>query len=147
MGGLTRLIGKTVAVDSPAIIYYVEENATFLPLVLPFFEAVRRGDISVVTSAITMTEVLVHPFKHGNANLVAEFRQLFVNTRHFQTVSVTPEIAEIAARLRADHAIRTPDALHAATAIHYNADCFLTNDDHLKALPKPSVMMIPELAQ
>ncbi len=41
MGGLTRLMGKVVALDSPAIIYYVEENPTFLPLVRPFFEAVR----------------------------------------------------------------------------------------------------------
>ncbi len=146
MGGLTQLMGKVVALDSPAIIYYVEENSTFLPLVRPFFEAVRRGEISVVTSAITMTEVLVHPFKHGDTDLATQFRRLFVNTRHFQTVSVTPEIAEIAARLRADHGIRTPDALHAATAIHHKADYFLTNaDDQLKVLSRPSVMMIPEL--
>ncbi len=146
MGGLTQLMGKTVALDSPAIIYYVEESSTFLPLIRPFFEAVRRGEISVVTSAITMTEVLVHPFKHGNTDLAAEFRRLFLGTRHFQTVSVTPEIAEIAARLRADHGIRTPDALHAATAIQCDAEYLLTNDDHLKSISKPKVMMIPELA-
>ncbi len=146
MGGLMRLMGKLVALDSPAIIYYVEEKSTFLPLVQPFFEAVRRGEISVVTSAITMTEVLVHPFKQGNTDLAAEFMQLFLNTRHFKTVSVTPAIAEIAARLRADYGIRTPDALHAATAIQCNADYLLTNDDQLKMLSKPRVMMIPELA-
>ncbi len=145
MGGLTRLSGKVVAVDSPAIIYYVEENPTFLPMVRPFFEAVRRGEISVITSAITMTEVLVHPLKRGKTSLVDEFRNLFLNVRHVQTISVSPEIAEVAAKLRADHGIRTPDAIHAATAIQCNADFFLTNDDQLKVLTKPSVVMIPEL--
>ncbi len=147
MGGLTRLSGKVVAVDSPAIIYYVEENPTFSPMVVPFFEAVRRGEISVITSAITMTEVLVHPLKHGKTSLVEEFRNLFLNVRHIQTISVSPEIAEIAAKLRADHGIRTPDAIHAATAIQSNADFFLTNDDQLKVLLKPNVMMIRDLVE
>ncbi len=146
MGGLTRLVGKTVALDAPAIIYYIEENPIFFPMVRPFFEAVRCGEISVVTSAITLTEVLVHPLQRGNTDLVVEFKKLFLSTRHFQTISVTPEIAEIAATIRADYGIRTPDALHAATALHCDADVFLTNDNQLTILSKPTIMLIPELA-
>lgn len=145
MGALTHMMGKTVALDAMTIIYFVEEHPDFYPLLEPFFLAVDRGDISVVISAIALTEVLVHPLKNGDTALANRFRELFLDTDEIRTIAVTPEIAEIAAKLRADHSIRTPDAIHAATAIHCNADFFLTNDDQLKVLSKPSVIMIPEL--
>ena len=37
-------------------------------------------------------------------------------------------IADLAARIRALHRLRTPDALQAATAIHVGATAMLTND-------------------
>jgi predicted nucleic acid-binding protein len=37
------------------------------------------------------------------------------------------EIADLAARLRAFHRLRTPDALHAATALHTQATGLITN--------------------
>jgi predicted nucleic acid-binding protein len=38
------------------------------------------------------------------------------------------EIADIAARLRALHRLRTPDALHAATAVYAQVTGLITND-------------------
>jgi predicted nucleic acid-binding protein len=38
------------------------------------------------------------------------------------------EIADLAARLRAFHRLRTPDAFHAATALHTQATGLITND-------------------
>jgi len=146
MGFLTHLVGKTVALDSAPLIYFVEGHPTFFQIVKPFFEAVQRGDISVTISAIAITEVLVHPMKQGNVALVDEFREMFLGADYFRTIPVIPEIAEIAAGLRATHGIRTPDALHAATAIYCNADFLLTNDAHFNVLPKPTVLMLSDLS-
>jgi predicted nucleic acid-binding protein len=38
------------------------------------------------------------------------------------------KIADLAARIRAQHRLRTPDALEAATAAHAGATGFITND-------------------
>jgi len=38
------------------------------------------------------------------------------------------ETADLAARLRADYRLRTPDALQAATALRAHATGFVTND-------------------
>ena len=147
MGWLKRLAGRTVALDSAPLIYFVERHSAFHARIRPFFQALQRGDFEVVASAIAVTEVLVHPLKHDNIALADEFRKIFMDTNNFQTISITPEIAETAARVRATHGIRTPDALHIATAIHCKADFFLTNDERLAVLSPPTVMTLSDLTE
>jgi len=60
MEWLKALRGTIVGLDTAPLIYFIEENPSYLPRVRPFFEAIDRGDIQVVTSVLTLTEVLVH---------------------------------------------------------------------------------------
>ncbi len=145
MGWIDRLRGKIVGLDSAPLIYYIEENPAFLSLVDPFFHAMTRGDFEVVTSTMTVAEVMVHPFRRGDAGLIEMYRDILQNAAHLRTVPVTADIAEIAARLRAWHKIRTPDAVQIATAIAAKADFFLTNDDGLPALPRPTVLVLGDV--
>ena len=147
MGWIDRLHGKTVGLDTAPLIYYIEENPAFLPLVDPFFDAMMRGDFEVVTSTMTITEVLVHPIQRSNAALVATYRDILQNADHLRTVPFTADIAETAARLRADHKIRTPDAIQVATAIAMKADFFLTNDFNLSVIANPTVLVLGNLAE
>ena len=56
-------------------------------------------------------------------------------------------MAAQAAALRARHGLRTPDAIHCATAIHAGCDAFLTNDAKLLRLaPELAVCLISEEA-
>ena len=48
------------------IIYFTEENPTYIEAVRHFFEAMEKGDFMVVTSTITLLEVLVHPLRNNN---------------------------------------------------------------------------------
>ena len=41
------------------------------------------------------------------------------------------DVYQTAAQLRAQHGLKTPDALHLATARHHRCDQFWTNDDRL----------------
>ncbi|MFQ6003635.1 MAG: type II toxin-antitoxin system VapC family toxin, partial [Candidatus Zixiibacteriota bacterium] len=63
------------------------------------------------------------------------------------TILLSQDIAEEAARLRAAHNIRTPDAIQMATAIQAGASFFLTNDDRLPALPELSVLVLDKLKE
>ncbi len=58
---------------------------------------------------------------------------------------LTEEIAEEAARLRALHGVKTPDAIQFATAKLAGASWFLTNDGSLPSLPGISVLVVDRL--
>ena len=66
-------------------------------------------------------------------------------TEYVEIIPVTAEIAQLAAKLRADHNLRTPDAIQIATAITCQADFFLTNDARLGRLKQPEVLVLSDL--
>ncbi|MBB5065026.1 PIN domain-containing protein [Granulicella mallensis] len=131
MEWVDRLSGQIVGLDTAPLIYFIEKHPTYLPLVHPFFEAVERGDIQVVTSTLTLTEVLIHPLRQGNRDLALQYSRILLNANHLKTLSVSPSIATEAAHLRARHGFKTPDAIQIASAQHGNATFFLTNDEAL----------------
>ena len=127
MEWLNDLRGKTVGLDTAPLIYFIEENPTYLEVAKLFFEAMDRGDFTVVTSTVTLLEVLVHPLRTNNAELAEEYRDILLNSK-LMTVGVSSTIAEQAARLRAAHNIRTPDAIQISAALNAGATHFFTND-------------------
>jgi len=145
MGWLTALQGKVVGLDTAPLIYLIEEHPVYLDRVRPFFEAMDRGEFAVVTSTVTLLEVLVHPFRHRDAKLAEQYRNILLNARGLTTVSMAPDIAEEAARLRAVYNIRTPDAIQVATALHEGASYLLTNDVRLRPVTELQVLILDEL--
>ena len=135
MGWLEKLYGTTVGLDTAPLIYFVEEHPVYLRILDPFFEAMGRGDIRVVTSTITLTEVLVHPYKRGDRALADQYSLMLLDTKNLETLPVSPEIAAEAARIRAMRGAKTPDAIQLATALTGKATTFLTNDAGIATIP------------
>lgn len=135
MEWLRKLHGMIVGLDSAPLIYYVEERAIYLPLVDPFFEAMEYGDFQVVTSTLTLTEVLVHPYKYGNRSLAQQYSSILLNSRNLKTLPVSAEIAAEAAQLRASYGLKTPDSIQLATARVSGATAFMTNNDRFASIP------------
>ena len=52
MEWLTQLQGQVVGLDSAPLIYFIEENPTYLEMTDAFFEAMVRGEFRVVTSVV-----------------------------------------------------------------------------------------------
>ena len=128
MGWVEDLRGKTVGVDTSPFIFFIEEHPSYAPVVDPFFEAVSRGEIQLVTSTIALLEVLVHPIRHDDEHLAQRYNDILLSSPHISTIAVTPKTSQLAAELRAEHNLKTPDAIHLATALSQNAAAFLTND-------------------
>jgi predicted nucleic acid-binding protein len=116
-----------------------------LPLLLPFFEAVERGDLEVVTSTLTLTEVLVHPYRNGNESLAERYFRMLLNARNLRTIALSPAIAAEAARMRAAYQLKTPDAIQLATAKAERATAFLTNDTALAAIPGLRLVVLEQV--
>lgn len=145
MEWLAQLQGQIVGLDTAPLIYFIEENPNYLNVTDAFFEALFRGEFSVVTSVLTITEVLVYPLRQGNTILAQQYRDILFNAQGLTTIEVFPDIAETAAQLRANYNLRTPDAIQIATAIRGCASFFLTNDARLPSLPGLSVLVLEQL--
>ena len=145
MEWVKRLYGATIGLDTAPLIYFVEEHPVYLPQVDPFFEAMGRGDIEVVTSTLTLLEVLVRPYMRGDRYLVAQYSEMILKTRHLSAIPVSPEIAAEAARIRATHQTATPDSIQLATALVTGATCFLSNDDDLPEIPGLTLVVLKRL--
>jgi predicted nucleic acid-binding protein len=145
MEWIEALRGAIVGLDTAPLIYLIEENPAYLPTIKPFFEAIDRGDFEVITSTLTLAEVLVHPLRRGDHELADQYRHILLHANHVATVSVSDAIAEEAAQLRARHGLRTPDAIQLATATRSGASAFLTNDTRLPALASLRMLVLADL--
>ena len=120
---------RLIALDTSVFIYQLEANARYLPLTDLIFSWLEGPDSKAVTSTITMTELLVQPYRDDSDDQrVDVFYSLLTTFPNLGWIAPKLEIADVAARLRALHRLRTPDALQAATAEHSGATGLITND-------------------
>jgi predicted nucleic acid-binding protein len=101
-----------------------------------------RGD-HIVTSAMTLGEVLVKPTKLGQTSLIEQYDRAIRSTS--VVVSFEPAVAWRYASLRATHTLRSPDAIQLACAAHVGVDLFITNDLKLHKLDVPGIGFIAPL--
>ena len=133
MGRLVWAPGDTVFLDTDAVIYTVERLEPYYQLLLPLWLAANIGEVQVAGSELLLLETMVKPLRQADTNLQAAFRNLLTNTR-FHLIPITRSILAEAASLRANFGLKTPDSIHAASALSEDAAAFLTNDQgHLRA--------------
>jgi predicted nucleic acid-binding protein len=142
--GLREDLGPgPTALDTTAFIYYIEENEVFLPLVAPIFEDVAVGRREVVTSSLTLLEVLVVPFRAGNLALADRYEAYLSRSRGVRLVDIGRAELRTAAQLRALHpAVRTPDALQLAAGLSAGCRAFVTNDRNLPSVAGLKILQL-----
>ncbi|HEX9724769.1 MAG TPA: PIN domain-containing protein [Vicinamibacteria bacterium] len=137
---------RKLGLDTSVFIYAVEGNPRYVALVQPILAWIegRRGQ--AVTSTVTMLELLVQPYRLSDLNRVNQFYALLASYPHLEWVAPTLTVADRAARLRADHNLKTPDAVQAATALVCNATGFISNDPIYKRVAGLELIVLDELA-
>ena len=136
MGSLILPSDGTVYVETPVVIYTVEPHPSYAPLLRPLWQAAQAQSLQIVTSELTLMETLVHPIRNRNSLLQAAYERLLLSTPEVSLLPLTQDVLREAARLRADiPGLRTPDALHAATALIAGCTLFLTNDAGVRRVP------------
>lgn len=134
-----------LGVETSPFIYFVEQHPVYVGRMRDVFRRVDEGNPRIVTSVITLTEILVLPIETGNQAYEQAYREMLLNIETIRLERVSVAIAEQAARLRARYNLRTPDALHIATAITAGCDAFLTNDRALRRADVIRVLVLDEL--
>lgn len=134
MGRLTGGVpdGSRILLDSVSIVYYLERNPTYYAAAAEWMERVNAGRLTAAASALLLAEVLVPAYRAGKLAAARQARAALERIPNLELLDVTPSISEVAARLRAEHNLRTPDALHVATALSEGVEWLVTNDRRLK---------------
>jgi predicted nucleic acid-binding protein len=145
--GLIADLGPgTAAVDTAIFIYLIEEEPRFLPLILPLFAEVDEGKRELVTSALTLLEVLVVPYRAGNTQLAEHYQRLLTRSRGVRMMELSRDQLRAAAQLRAATGARTPDALQVVSALTAGCKTLLTNDRRLPRVPGLRVIQLSSYA-
>lgn len=122
-----------VAFDSSFLIPLLEDWRKEPQSITRVFQMIEKKKIVCVTSTITLLEILVHPYRRNDQDMINRYYGYLTRSSLIQLVSVTAEIADQAAEFRARYAFKTPDAIQLATAVQAQAGLFLTCDrDFLK---------------
>lgn len=136
---------RELAFDTAPLIYFAERNLQYFDRMLFVMRKIDHGDIIGVASTIILTGVLVQPLHVGDKVLTERYESILSKSRSFRLERIGTMIARRAADLRARYNLRTPDALHIATAIDAGCDAFLTNDARLKRVTEIAVLVLDDL--
>ena len=144
MGLISSLGGGAVGIDTAIVIYFIEEHPKFLPMILPLFREADQGKRDLVSSAITLLEVLVVPYRAGNRALADRYEALLTRSRGIRLIDATRDQLRAAAQLRAATGVRVPDALQLVAALGSGCTAFVTNDRRLPAIPGLRIVQLEE---
>ncbi len=131
MGALRLPSDGPIYLDTTAIIYSVERNEPYSTLLDSVWRRAEAGQFVVVCSELAVSETLVRPMREDDADLEGLFRSLFA-TRDIVLIPATRQLWEDTAHIRAETGLKTPDSLHAATALHVGCSLFITNDSDFR---------------
>ena len=128
--GLIEDVGDgPVALDTAPFIYLLEEHPRYLPVVEPLFRTIDAGGLEAATSALTLLEVLVVPYREGDLALAARYETILTRSRGLRLVDLSLPQLRASAQLRAATGMKTPDALQVTAALSSDCTALVTNDD------------------
>ncbi|MEX1316815.1 MAG: type II toxin-antitoxin system VapC family toxin [Synechococcaceae cyanobacterium] len=112
-------------VDSCVLIYALEEDPCFgIAARRGLADAVARNQ-ALAISPLVQLECLVGPLARQQSELLLRYQNWL---RHFHWLGINDTTFSMATELRARHGLKTPDALHLATALQHGCRALISND-------------------
>ena len=143
MGRLNLPSSGQIYVDAQVAIYSTGNHPLYASICAPVWQV--SGDAIVVSSELTLLEILVTPFRNGDILLASQREGLWKQT-NTRLIPITQELLREAARLRAIiPGLKTPDAIHAATALVHGSAMFLTNDIGIRRVPGLPLVLLDDV--
>ena len=130
--------------DSMLFIYWLDDNPHFAQSVASIHARMSERRDELITSAVTLGEVLAGVYRKGPTSRVEEVRNALLSLLS-EVVPFTIDTADHYARIRGSMKIASPDAIHLACAAQARTDLFLTNDDRLVGKFVPGIQFIASL--
>lgn len=127
--GMNQLLpNHTLALDSNIFINALEKDDVSGDKAREIFFKIQQEGIRSYTSVITLQEVFVGVYKEGLEEKSTKYMDFISGGGLITIVDVDKQIALLAARIRAEYKVATPDAIQLATATNRDASFFITED-------------------
>jgi predicted nucleic acid-binding protein len=130
--------------DTNLFIYLLEDKGKLGSKVQSVVERMEERGDDLITSTLTLGEVLVKPISAGDTAWADQYEQLLFSPN----VTVVPfdsGAARAYARVRVDKTLKGPDSIQLACASAARCDLFITNDDRLSRKIIPGIQFIASL--
>jgi predicted nucleic acid-binding protein len=130
--------------DASALIYLIEGAEPFATKVRKELAAAARKhpDLGAAVSRLSWLECRVGPMKGNDSATLAAF-DTFFSRSDLVWVELSKDVVELAAAIRVQTGLRTPDALQAASCLQLGSDhLFLTGDSAFKRVADLNVKML-----
>lgn len=145
IGGLTLHEGEVVYLDSCILIYMVEGYTPLQHALRQLWDGIKAEAIRASTSKLSILETLVLPKRREDEDLLDRYEALYSSSR-MTFVPISDSILRRGAQLRAGHPpLRTPDAIHLATALGHGCHSFLTHDKRMTPVGDLRMVNLAEL--
>jgi len=135
---------RNVFIDTSLFIYHVEKHPRYHILCDKIFKDIETGRIRASTSTLSLLEILLQPYRLKNESLIFNFYSLLTTYPNLMWIDLTLNIADLAARLRAEYNLKTPDSIQAASAIASGAAGFICNDSVFKKLKEIKCLILDD---
>lgn len=131
--GLTDVIsGRRVCLDTNILVYLLEGSSTLERPLADLRAVLRQRAARFFVSSLALTEVLPPLVAKGDRAAVETACDFLTASGFFQIVAADAAVCIEAGLLRGIWRMKTPDAIHMATAIVAECDCMLTNDTGMR---------------
>jgi len=129
--------------DTNLFVYLFEDYGALSKAVVQLRSAMlARGD-QLLTSALTLGEILVKPTERGDTELCTKYERAIVAAAGI--ISFDLKAARTYAELRSERSLRAPDAIQLACAANAGVDLFVTNDERLQGKHVSGIQFIVAL--
>jgi uncharacterized protein len=130
--------------DSMLFIYWLDDHPLYAKRVATVHARMRQRRDELITSAVTVGEVLAGLYRKGPGSRIDETRTGLLSLLT-EVVPFTIETADRYAWIRGNTKTSSPDAIHLACAATAGTDLFLTNDHDLIGKVIPGIQFIAGL--
>lgn len=143
--GLNFLKNQAIYFDANIFIYLFERNIVYAPIIENVFIKILQQRARVITSELTLMECLILPIRKKNDALISQYQNYLKNGNTLLLEPISRQILIESSTLRANSRIKTPDAIHLATADLTGCSLFFTNDQPLAAQAMMDSLLLSDL--
>jgi predicted nucleic acid-binding protein len=130
--------------DTNLFIYLLEDSGARGGKVSGILERISGRRDELLTSTLTLAEVLVKPLSVGDVAWADRYEKL-LNTPGVSVLAFDRASARIYAQLRQDKTLKPQDAIQLSCAANAKCDLFITNDERLSRKIVPGIQFITSL--